>query len=202
MDANSEDILPVASVNGETARDPEALKLKRRIEYEIENDCEERDAIRAMKPRRGAKGESTIDHEWTRRWESIRSCLCSRRFVSIRVHFLRGTGRRDSANITTQIALPHAQSCIKRTKGRTLTLMTKAPVVEAPSPYPGIKQAKIAKARANSVMTSSAMAQISLIREGAPAEIFKPPKISAWRKPNSPKCSASHRGPWLREESG
>jgi Uncharacterized conserved protein len=50
--------------------------------------------------------------------------------------------------------------------------MTKAQLVEAPRPYPGIKQAKIATARAHAGVTSPAMVQISLIREGAPAEIF------------------------------
>ena len=50
--------------------------------------------------------------------------------------------------------------------------MTKAQLVEAPRPYPGIKQAKIATARAHAVVISSAMVQISLIREGAPAETF------------------------------
>jgi len=48
--------------------------------------------------------------------------------------------------------------------------MTEAQLVEAPRPYPGIKQAKIATASAHAVVTSSAMVQISLIREGAPAE--------------------------------
>src|SRR5260370_37103240 len=42
-------------------------------------------------------------------------------------------------------------------------------LVEAPRPYPGIKQAKIATASAQAVVTSSAMVQIALIREGAPA---------------------------------
>ena len=50
--------------------------------------------------------------------------------------------------------------------------MTKAQLVEAPPPYPGIKQAKIATATAHAGMTSLAMVQISLIREGAPAETF------------------------------
>ena len=47
--------------------------------------------------------------------------------------------------------------------------MTEAQLVEAPRPYPGIKQAKIATASAQAVVTSSAMVQIPLIREGAPA---------------------------------
>ncbi len=50
--------------------------------------------------------------------------------------------------------------------------MTKAQIVKAPRPYPGIKQAKIATPSADAVVTSSAMSQISLIREGAPAETF------------------------------
>src|SRR6202790_4645800 len=50
--------------------------------------------------------------------------------------------------------------------------MTKAQLVEVPRPYPGIKQAKIATARAPAVGTSPAMVQISLIRAGAPAETF------------------------------
>jgi len=50
--------------------------------------------------------------------------------------------------------------------------MTKAQLVEAPRPYPGIKQAKIATASAHAVVTSLAMVQISLVREGAPAETF------------------------------
>ena len=41
--------------------------------------------------------------------------------------------------------------------------MTEAQLVEAPRPYPGIKQAKIATANAHAVVTSSAMVQISLI---------------------------------------
>jgi putative toxin-antitoxin system antitoxin component (TIGR02293 family) len=50
--------------------------------------------------------------------------------------------------------------------------MTKAQLVETPPPYPGIKQAKIATARAHAGGTSPTMVQISLIREGAPAETF------------------------------
>ena len=53
--------------------------------------------------------------------------------------------------------------------------MSKAQSLEAPRPYrpyPGIKQAKIATAGAHAVAASSAMAQISLIREGAPVEAF------------------------------
>ena len=50
--------------------------------------------------------------------------------------------------------------------------MTKAQLVKAPRPYPGIKQAKIATANAHAVATSSARSQISLIREGAPVETF------------------------------
>jgi len=50
--------------------------------------------------------------------------------------------------------------------------VTEAQLVEASRPNPGIKQAKIATARAHGVVTSSAMVQISLIREGAPAETF------------------------------
>ena len=49
--------------------------------------------------------------------------------------------------------------------------MTKAQLVEAPRPYPGIKQAKTATAKAHAGVTSLAM-QIALIREGAPVETF------------------------------
>jgi putative toxin-antitoxin system antitoxin component (TIGR02293 family) len=57
-------------------------------------------------------------------------------------------------------------------KHRKLGLMSKAQLVEAPRSYPGIKQAKIAIARAHAGVTSTTMVQISLIREGAPAETF------------------------------
>jgi putative toxin-antitoxin system antitoxin component (TIGR02293 family) len=60
----------------------------------------------------------------------------------------------------------------QKSKRRKLGPMTKAQLLEAPRPYPGIKQAKIATARAHAVVISSAMVQISLIREGAPAETF------------------------------
>src|ERR1700730_11107522 len=79
-------------------------------------------------------------------------------------------GRRDSGNYlncTATRAKLHQKS-----KRRKLGPMTKAQLVEAPRPYPGIKQAKIATAKAHAVVTSSAMVQISLIREGAPAETF------------------------------
>jgi uncharacterized protein YfaA (DUF2138 family) len=51
--------------------------------------------------------------------------------------------------------------------------MTKAQLVDAPRPYSGIKQAKIATASAHAVAASSAMVQISLIPEGrASRKIF------------------------------
>ena len=56
--------------------------------------------------------------------------------------------------------------------------MTKAQVVEAPRPYPGIKLAKIATIRAHAVVASSAAVQISLIRTGAPSKTFAKPAKS------------------------
>ena len=92
-------------------------------------------------------------------------------WLATRLFLLPLFGRRDSGeyylNCTATRAKLHQKS-----KRRKLGRMTKAQLVEAPRPYPGIKQAKIATARAHAVMTSSAMEQISLIREGAPAETF------------------------------
>lgn len=48
----------------------------------------------------------------------------------------------------------------------------KAQEAEAPRPYPGIKQAKIAAISARAIQIPSAKAQISLIRMGAPFETF------------------------------
>jgi hypothetical protein len=99
-----------------------------------------------------------------------RSCFGNVRLSLIVLYFpsrrMTLFGRRESGNYLNCSAT-YAKSH-QTSKHRKLGPMTKAQLVEAPRPYPGIK----------------------------------PPKISAWRKPNSPKNSASRRGPWLREGPG
>src|SRR5271165_3373699 len=92
-------------------------------------------------------------------------------WLATRLFLLPLFGRRDSGEYYLNCTATHAK-LHQKSKRRKLRAITKAQLVEAPRPYPGIKQAKIATARAHPVVTSPAMVQISLIREGAPAETF------------------------------